>query len=129
MTGSRVGRTAAERSRAGAVRIVTLARAQPEPVKQFVGAAVVASAAVAVLRKPGKAWVGAASDAGTRATTIQFPPPNPISTAWGAVQRTVVRLTEDAEAVELFALLAVGVALRVRDRVQQARETRGPASG
>ena len=127
MTASKIGRSAAERSRAGAARIVSVARAQPDPVKQFIGAAVVASAAVAGLRKPGKAWVGAASGAGTRATTVQFPPPNPITNAWGAVQRTVVRLTEDAEAAELFALFAVGLGLRLRDRVQQARETRPAA--
>ena len=122
MTVSRVGRGAAARSRAGAARAVTLARQQPEPVKQFIGAAIVASAVVAVIRKPGAAWVGAASDAGTRASTLQFPPPNPISNAWGAIQRTVVRLTEDAEAAELFALFAAGMALRMRDRLQRARD-------
>ena len=127
MTVSRVGRTAAARSRAGAVRIVTVARQQPDPVKQFVGAAVVTSAVVAVLRKPGAAWVGAASDVGTRASTVQFPPPNPISKAWGGIRQIVVRVTENAEVAELTALFAAGLALRLRDRIQRARGT-GPAA-
>ena len=48
---------------------------------------------VAVLRKPGAAWVGAASDVGTRASTVQFPPPNPISKLWGGIRQVVVRVT------------------------------------
>jgi hypothetical protein len=122
MTDSRAGRGAAARSRAGVARVVAVARRQPEPVKQFVGAAIVASAVVAVIRKPGAAWVGAASDVGTRASTVQFPPPNPISNAWGAIHRTVVRLSEDAETVELLTLFAAGIALRMRDRLQRARD-------
>ena len=127
MTVSKVGRSAAARSRAGAGRVVTVARQQPDAVKQFVGAAVVASAVVAVVRKPGAAWVGAASEAGTRAGSIQFPPPNPISKAWGGIRRAIVRVTENAEVAELLALFAVGLVLRVRDRFLGAKGT-GPAA-
>ena len=118
MAATGVGRRAAAGSRAGATRVVTAFRQQPEPVKQFLGAAIVASVVAAAVKKPGAAWVGAASDVGTRASTVQFPPPNPITKAWGSIRQAVVRLTEDAEALELFALFAVGLALRVRDRVQ-----------